>query len=69
MYVLDKDNKVKSRNIVIKQKLSNLYIIESGIIESDKILLDGIQLVKEDEKIQVQFIPAKEVINNLQLIK
>jgi membrane fusion protein (multidrug efflux system) len=69
VYVLDKDNKLKSRNIVVKQKLSNLYIIESGLNENDKILLDGLQTAKEDEKVEVNFIPAKEVINNLQLIK
>lgn len=69
VYVLDKDNKLKSRNIIIKQKLSNLYIVESGLNAKDKILLDGLQSAKEDEKIEAAFLPAKEVIDNLQLIK
>ncbi len=69
VYVLDKENKLKSRVIVVKQKLSNLYILESGLIESDKILLDGLQSAKEDERIEAIFISPKEVINNLQLIK
>ncbi len=69
VYVVDNENKLKSRNIVIKYKLSNLYIIECGLNETDKILLDGLQSAREDEKIEVEFIKAKDVIANLQLIK
>jgi len=69
VYVLDKDNKLKSRNISIKQKLSNLYIIDSGLNETDKIILDGLQTASEDQKVQADFIPANKVIENLQLIK
>jgi membrane fusion protein, multidrug efflux system len=69
VYVVDENNIVKSRNISIKQKLPNLYVIESGLTSSDKILLEGIQSVKEDEKIKAEFIPSKQVIESLQLIK
>ncbi len=69
VYVLDKDNKLKSRNIIIKQKLSNLYIIDKGLEATDKILLDGLQTAKEDEKVEATFIEPKTVISNLQLIK
>ncbi|MEN9523369.1 MAG: hypothetical protein RL065_1746 [Bacteroidota bacterium] len=69
VYVVNNENKLVSRNVIVKQKLSNLYIIESGLKESDKILLDGLQTAKEDEKIEVDFIPAKKVIESLQLIK
>ncbi len=69
VYVVDKNNVLKSRNINIKQKLSNLYIIDSGLTESDKILLDGLQTAKEDTKINSKFIEPKEVMKSLQLIK
>ncbi len=69
VYVLDKENRLKSRAIIVKQKLSNLYILESGLLVTDKIVLDGLQSAKEDEKIEAVFISPKEVINNLQLIK
>jgi membrane fusion protein (multidrug efflux system) len=69
VYVLDQNNSVKSRNITIKQKLPNLYVIETGLSATDKILLEGIQSVKDDEKIHSEFIPAKMVMDNLQLIK
>ena len=62
VYVVDKNNVVKSRNIKIKQKLSNLYIIESGLDVNDKILLEGAQSVKEDDKIKSKFEDRKSVV-------
>ena len=69
VYVVDQNNVLKSRNISIKQKFSNLYVVESGLSENDKILLEGVQSVKEDDKIQFEFTPIKQVIDQLQLIK
>jgi membrane fusion protein (multidrug efflux system) len=69
VYVLDKNNEAKSRNISIKQKLPNLYVVESGLSANDKIILEGLQSVKEDEKVFSEFVPAKVVIGDLQLIK
>ena len=69
VYVVDKNGVVKSRNISIKQKLPNLYVIENGLSENDKILLEGIQSVKEDDKVKTEFIPSNKVLASLQLIK
>lgn len=69
VYVVDKNNVVKSRSIKIKQRLTNLYIVESGISENDKILIDGIQTAKEDEKIKLKFVSPTQIFADLQLIK
>jgi membrane fusion protein, multidrug efflux system len=69
VYVVDDNNIVKARNVVIKQKLPNLYVIESGLATTDKILLEGIQSVKENDKIQTEFMPVLAIIEQLQLIK
>jgi membrane fusion protein (multidrug efflux system) len=69
VYVVDQNNVLKSRNITIKQKLSNLYVIDAGLSPNDKILLDGIQSVKDDDKIKTEFVQPKHVLENLQLIK
>jgi membrane fusion protein, multidrug efflux system len=69
VFVVDKNNVVKSRNIIVKQKLSNLYVIESGLSINDRILLEGVQSVKDNDKIEIELLPAKEVIEHLQLIK
>jgi membrane fusion protein (multidrug efflux system) len=62
VFVVDANNIVKSRAIAIKQKFYNLYVIESGLSVNDKILLEGIQTVKEDDKIKTEFIAAEKVI-------
>jgi membrane fusion protein (multidrug efflux system) len=69
VFIVDQNNVLKARNVIIKQRLSNLYVIESGLSINDKILLEGLQTVKEDEKINPSIIPAKQVIDQLQLIK
>lgn len=69
VYVVDEKGIVKSRPITIKQRLSNLYVIDSTLSVNDKILLEGIQTVKEDDKVQTEFIPPAEVMAHLQLIK
>jgi membrane fusion protein (multidrug efflux system) len=69
VFVVDDKNVVKARNIVIKQRFQNLYVVESGLSVNDKILLEGVQSVKEDEKIETELLPAREVMDHLQLIK
>lgn len=69
VFVLDKNNTVKSRNITVKSKLPDIYIVESGLEEGEKFLLDGVQIVKDDDKVVVDYKEPKSVISNLQLIK
>jgi membrane fusion protein (multidrug efflux system) len=67
VFVVDKNNVVKSRNIAIAGRMPDLYVVESGIAEDDKILLDGVQRAKDDDKIEYQLQDAKGVISHLRL--
>ncbi|UEG49726.1 efflux RND transporter periplasmic adaptor subunit [Ferruginibacter lapsinanis] len=69
VYVVDQNNVVKAKKLTIRNKMPDLYVVDSGITENDKILLEGVQNVKEDDKINYQFITPDKVISNLQLIK
>lgn len=69
VYVVDQNNVVKSKNITIKNRLPDLYIVGSGLSENDKILLEGVQNVRDDDKIEYKYVDPKNVIANLQLIK
>ncbi len=69
VFVVDKDNKVKSRNITIKNRLSNLYVVDSGLDENDKILLEGVQTVKDDDKIVYEYIEPRSVMASLPLLQ
>jgi membrane fusion protein (multidrug efflux system) len=68
-YVVDQNNIVRSKIISIKQKLSNIYLVGNELSVKDKILLEGLQSVKDDDTIHSEFIPAKQVIDHLQLIE
>ncbi len=67
VYVIDKDNKVQSREIVIAAELPHLFIIKKGLNEKDKILLEGLRLVKENEKINYKLQKPEVVLSNLEL--
>jgi membrane fusion protein (multidrug efflux system) len=67
VFVVDKNNVVKSRNITIASQMPDLYIVSSGITEGDKILVEGVQKVKDDDKITCEYKAPKEVISQLRL--
>lgn len=67
VFVVDKNNVVHSREIVVSAELPDLYVISSGITAGDKILLEGVQKVKDDDKIAFEFQKPEEVISQLRL--
>jgi len=67
VYVLDKNNVVKSRPVTIAAELPDLYVIKGGLKADEKILLEGLRTVKENEAISYHFEDPKKVIAGLQL--
>lgn len=67
VFVIDKNNKVNSREITITGEIPDLYVIRTGLSDTDKILLEGVQKVKENDKIKYEFQSPKAVMNNLRL--
>ena len=67
VFVIDKNNVVKARNIKVRGSMPDLYVVESGILENDRILLEGVQKVKEDDKIKYEYLQPAEVIAHLRL--
>ena len=67
VFVITKDNVVKAREIKIAAEIPHIYIVGSGLQKDDKILLEGLRLVKENEKIATKFIAPEKVISNLEL--
>lgn len=67
VFVIDQTNKVRAREITVTNEMPDLYVVGSGLKESDKILLDGVQKVKEDDKISYKLLNSKSVINSLKL--
>jgi membrane fusion protein, multidrug efflux system len=67
VFVIGKDHKARSRNIAITGELPDLYVVQSGLQDGDKILLEGVQKVKDDEQIEFEFEKPEEVISHLRL--
>ena len=67
VFVVDKNNIVKSKNVIISNEMPDLYVVSEGLSENDKILLEGVQKVKDDDKIEYAFIQPQKVVSNLKL--
>ena len=67
VFVVDKNNVVKARNITISNEMPDLYVVASGLTEKDKILLEGVQKVKDDDKIESEFVAPQDAIARLKL--
>ncbi len=67
VYVIDQNNAVKSREVVIAAEMPHLFVIKEGLSIHDKILLEGLRLVKENEKINYEVVKPQSVLSNLEL--
>jgi membrane fusion protein (multidrug efflux system) len=64
VYVVDKDNRVKVRSFKPIQRF-DIYYIADGFQPGDKIVLEGIQQVKDGTKIVPQAVAAADVYQDL----
>lgn len=53
VYVLDDENRAKAREIVPKVRLKDAFVVDSGITEKDRFVLEGVQKIKEGTRIEV----------------
>ncbi len=67
VFVVDKNNTVQSRQITISGRLPDLFVVQSGLAADDKILLEGVQRVKDGDKISFDFQQPEEVLAHLRL--
>ncbi len=67
VYLVDKEGKVSSKMIQIGATLPDIYVVSGGLSSNDKILLEGIQKVKDDDKIKYSFVAPKDAIGNLKM--
>lgn len=67
VFVVDKDNVVHQTEIVVSAEMPDLYIVKSGLKADDKILLEGIRKVRDQDKIAYDFEEPKAVISHLKV--
>ncbi|RBL90258.1 efflux RND transporter periplasmic adaptor subunit [Chitinophaga flava] len=67
VFVVNKDNVVKLKLITISAEMPDLYVVKEGVSENDKILLEGLRKVKDNDKISFDYEEPAKVISHLKL--
>ncbi len=65
VFTVDENNVVKSKEITIKAEVPHLYIVDTGITERDKIVAEGLRKVKNNDRIESDFVDQKTILAEL----
>ena len=65
VYVVDADNVVHQRDIVVGSEHEDTFVIEEGLEEGDRIILEGIGQVRDGDVVEYEFLPPEEALSNL----
>jgi membrane fusion protein (multidrug efflux system) len=64
-YVVDDDNVVHQRDVTIQAAQDDVFVIDQGLGENDKIILEGLRQVRDGDKIEYKFRDPDEVLGKL----
>lgn len=64
VFVVDKDDVVHQREIVVQNELEDVFVINSGIGVNDKIIYEGVRQVRDGEKVEFEFRPPEEILGH-----
>jgi membrane fusion protein (multidrug efflux system) len=67
VYVVDKNNVLRPRKITVSAEMPDLYVIKDGLAENEKILLEGLRKVRENDTITYEYQDSKKLIAHLKL--
>lgn len=67
VYVVTKENKLEQRLISVAAELPNIFIVKSGLKESDTVLIEGLRKVHNGQKIELNIQSPEKVISQLNL--
>ncbi|UTW68251.1 efflux RND transporter periplasmic adaptor subunit [bacterium SCSIO 12643] len=67
VYVVDQKSTVHAKQITIEAEMPHVFVVKSGISENDKILLEGLRKVRDDEEISYDYLRPDSVVSHLEL--
>lgn len=67
VYVIDDQGVAHQRPITVSAELPNVYVVDKGLEEREKILLDGLRKVHDGSKIEVDFKQPADVLSHLEV--
>ncbi len=65
VFVVGEDHRVELREITVTHELPHLFVVGSGLDESDQILLEGIRKVRDGDQVAAVYEAPEEVIAKL----
>jgi membrane fusion protein (multidrug efflux system) len=65
VYVVDKDDVVHQRQIVVQNEMDDIYVIKSGLNVDDRMVLEGMRQIHDGEKVKYEFRKPELVMVNL----
>lgn len=67
VYLITADNKAVAKEIKVNSELEDMYIVESGLKPTDKILLEGHRIITENEPIHYEYKSPELALATLKL--
>lgn len=64
VYVVDEQNVVHQREIVVQNELDDVFVIKKGLAQGDKIVLEGVRLVHDGEEVEYEFMKPELALSN-----
>lgn len=66
VFVVDDHNIVRTREIRVAHEMPHLYIVDDGLSEQDRVLIDGLRKVRDGNEIVVTYQKPSEVLASLE---
>lgn len=67
VYVITEEHILKSKEIKVAGEIPHIYIVNQGLSENDKILLEGLRLVRENQEIEYEMVKPDYALSHLNL--
>jgi RND family efflux transporter MFP subunit len=62
VYALNKDNKVIMKSFIPKMRMPHIFIVETGIETTDRLIYEGIQTIKEGDLVSPDTLSLKTIL-------
>ena len=64
VWALDENDIAHQTLITVKNELEDVFVIESGLQVTDKIVLEGVREIEENAKVAYNFVPPDEALKH-----
>jgi membrane fusion protein (multidrug efflux system) len=62
VYVVNQDGVLQQRNVVPKMRFPDFYAVESGLSKQDRIVYEGVETLKDGDKVQPKLVDLAQVM-------